>query len=146
MPFICLDCYEIYEDNIKETENKNGNIRCPKRTCYGDVVQIDELLIPTIILLNKKGYRTSYCCSGHFTTSMYENAYIMFKHNCQPPTIPKGFNGEYNFASQAYVIRKWFKEDVEKERVENTLTTALELYKWADSLPENENCIEEDGE
>lgn len=146
MPFICLNCYEIYEDNVSSLANTKGNIQCPKRTCCGDVVQVDELLLPTIILLNKKGYRTSYCCSGHFITCMEENSYIMFEHNCQPPTIPKGFHGEYNFGTQAYVIRKWFKEDVEKERVENILNTALEIYKWADSLPENENYIEEDND
>ena len=58
MAYVCLECNEIYVDKME---------RCPKASCgYGPVVEIDELMIPTIIALNDKGYETSYCCSGHF--------------------------------------------------------------------------------
>lgn len=144
MPFVCLDCFEIYENNIALIQTSNGHIYCPKKTCYGEIIEVDELLLPTIILLNKKNYKTAYCCAGHFLTGIDENAYIMFKNNCQPLTVPKGFTSEFNFGTHTYTIRKWFREDVESERVENILTTALELYKWAESLPQNEYYLEEE--
>ena len=57
MAYVCLECGEIYTEKMA---------RCPKASCYGRVVEIDELMIPTIIALNDKGYVTDFCCSGHF--------------------------------------------------------------------------------
>ena len=28
-------------------------------------IELDELIVPAIFELNRKGYRTLYCCSGH---------------------------------------------------------------------------------
>lgn len=30
-----------------------------------DIIEIDTEIVDTIILLNKKGYKTKYCCAGH---------------------------------------------------------------------------------
>ena len=56
MAYMCMGCYEIY----------NGDLgMCPKASCEGEVVEIDELMVPAIRLLNEKGYMTEFCCSGH---------------------------------------------------------------------------------
>ena len=57
MAYVCLECGEIYNE-------KMGH--CPKGSCYGEVAKVDELMIPTIIKLNDKGYMTNHCYSGHF--------------------------------------------------------------------------------
>lgn len=60
MAHMCMGCYEIY----------NGDLgMCPKANCEGEVVEIDELMVPAIRLLNEKGYMTEFCCSGH----VYDN-------------------------------------------------------------------------
>lgn len=32
---------------------------------------VDDLMAPIISLLNQKGYKTNWCCSGHFTNGIY---------------------------------------------------------------------------
>ena len=56
MAYMCLGCYEIYDRDLGH---------CPKSICNCMVAEIDELMIPTIKLLNLKGYITEFCCSGH---------------------------------------------------------------------------------
>lgn len=56
MTYMCMGCGEIYDYNME---------MCPKAGCEGDVVEIDELMLPIIRTLRHKGYITSYCCSGH---------------------------------------------------------------------------------
>lgn len=69
MSFVCMDCYEVYHCPFDW---------CPKASCDGQmVVEIDDLMIPIIIMLNQKGYITQFCCSGH----MYDSSmggYILF--------------------------------------------------------------------
>jgi hypothetical protein len=68
MAYLCMGCYEVYDRDLG---------RCPKRDCDAQVVEIDELMLPTIKILNEKGYITDFCCSGH----IYDNgggAYILF--------------------------------------------------------------------
>lgn len=57
MRYVCLKCGEIYIERMG---------CCPKASCCGEVMAVDELMIPTIIKLNDKGYMTDYCCSGHY--------------------------------------------------------------------------------
>jgi hypothetical protein len=55
--FVCLSCLEAYFDDLG---------KCPKKSCsWGEVVSIDDDLVPIIVELNKKGYATQMCCSGH---------------------------------------------------------------------------------
>ena len=56
MAYMCTSCYEVYNKDLG---------RCPKVNCEQQVVEIDELMLPVIIILNKKGYMTDFCCSGH---------------------------------------------------------------------------------
>lgn len=55
-----------------------------------EVVELDELITSTIIELNKKGYYTKFCCSGHWYQNK-PNTYIYFLDNCLPDIVPEGF-------------------------------------------------------
>ena len=44
--------------NVKYIDKNTFEIR-------DDVFEVDDLIADTIILLNKKGYKTKYCCAGH---------------------------------------------------------------------------------
>lgn len=67
MPYLCLDCYEIYNMHLPY---------CPKPLCNGHVIEVDELMLVSIRLLNEKGYYTQFCCSGHVYS--YNSPYILF--------------------------------------------------------------------
>ncbi len=73
--FLCPDCYHIFGGY-----GDQGCLKCRKHNHF----QVDELLAPIIIELNKKGYKTNGCCSGHL---FYMEGYIWFEeqNNLQPP-------------------------------------------------------------
>jgi hypothetical protein len=148
---ICNKCYEIY--------NNPKFAQCPKATCAGEVIHIDELMIPSIIALNKKGYPTSTCCSSHefgvtHTIDMYGATYtwINFKPNVLTlPSIPDGFELNHLGSGNGdgrYVIRLEREQYGSPSPLTFTRQTHLfngivNLTKWADSLPERktENII-----
>lgn len=46
-----------------------------------NIIELDERIADTIILLNKKGYETKFCCAGHNDKSIHE-VYIKEEKNC----------------------------------------------------------------
>lgn len=56
MAYLCLECNETYKMSLDY---------CPKTSCNGVIIEVDELMLPIIMLLNNKGYITEFCCSGH---------------------------------------------------------------------------------
>lgn len=92
--WLCRECGAVYDSaglNINAERNAYGYMACPKSDCDGELVEIDELMIPTIQILNQKGYFTEYCCSGHYTS--YDcHTYIKFADGIDIPSVPHGFN------------------------------------------------------
>lgn len=131
---VCLHCFEIYKSSLKEDEWIDSQ-PCPKSTCIGKVVEVDELLLPTIIELNKKKYFTKYCCSGHY----YQNpvsSYIMFEDDIDIPSLPKG----YVLENEKNTIRKSFSDHCDAKNykyVFEIYENAKSLLKWAKSLAYN---------
>ena len=76
----CKDCDGVFK--LSEEYLKN-NGECPKVGCWGELVEIDELMLPVIRILNRKGYETQYCCSGHVNDSS-GIAYICFQAGANP--------------------------------------------------------------
>jgi hypothetical protein len=137
---VCMYCYEIYKYNfIKDNDEKffdvNGEKRCPKASCDGYVVELDELIAPTIITLNKKGYITEFCCSGHWYKE-HINTYIVFAdEDYIPKELPHGFVLEKGRNTIRY------KEDGDNQTFEYKFFKILEinkkLFKWANNLEYN---------
>lgn len=59
---MCEECLTVFESN-----KMRGISSCPIHGCYGELFEIDELMIDIITNLRKKGYDTKYCCSGHWS-------------------------------------------------------------------------------
>ena len=76
----CKDCDGVFK--LSEEYLKN-NEKCPKVGCWGELVEVDELMLPIIRILNRKGYETQYCCSGHVNDSSVM-AYICFQAGANP--------------------------------------------------------------
>lgn len=86
-------------------------------------VEIDDNLVPVILSLNNKGYRTQFCCEGH--APLYET-YILFWNYYFDENIPDGFKkGTGKHKTHIY----------KTNRNENAKLEALKvLEKWADEL------------
>lgn len=123
-------------------------------------VEIDELIAPTIQVLNQKGYTTRACCSGHplddclmrdsgteagyYETGIPLTSYIMFAEGITLPNLPPDFEANQNTYNSRLVIRKWYvvesafdNQFYEKSR--KILETMKQLYQWALDLPDFKN-------
>jgi hypothetical protein len=129
-----MTCYRVYPGS------KNHRFLCP--ICHELPVQIDDLFAATIAELNKKGYKTLTCCSGHVNASV-PNCYIRFEEkfleNLLPPFIGYCPYGEYNKVTKTWTenrttLRKYFDLPTKEKLVLN----AKRLFKWAQSLPAKE--------
>jgi len=138
-----MECYQIYnKDSLKIDELSDYDyIFCPKSECIGNVVEIDELFVPIIIELNKKGYSTKFCCSGHYYGNC-PNAYIMFESDIELPNIPKGYTQEIDDNNCVTIRRMFVKEtDYQEEYIDtykyydNIINNAKQTLKWAKDLP-----------
>ena len=137
MGYICLSCLNEFNKEELSFNDKYGNYRykCPIKKCSSyDMVEIDDLILPIIKILNQKGYKTEYCCSGHLT-ERDTNTYIVFDKNTIPKIIPKDFileNEEYYKIMEYKIeedtffnnmcIRKWYK-GVSQESLYNEILT-----------------------
>ena len=130
---LCLNCFEVYSNEYRY-DRRDYNF-CPKLGCDGEVVEIDELMIPVIKTLNEKGYCTEYCCSGHYGDG-YTNTYIKFSEWVElPEELPDGFVYE----ERGNVIRKNYVDNLHpNQKYIEILNTTKDLIKWADNLPDEE--------
>lgn len=131
---VCLTCYETYDTRFLHKPNDYYEVCCPKLNCDGDVVELDELIAPTIILLNLKGYYTKYCCSGHWYDDCL-SPYIYFHEDFLPGSIPNGFTLDNPTSS---TIRARYDENSEESKYDFVIRVNKELHNWALELKENE--------
>ena len=90
--FLCTGCWEAYDREMDY---------CPKKSCNGgDVVEVDDDLVPIIVQLNEKNYVTEFCCSGHVYNGSWDthpHTYIKFGRYIRRdffPNLPAGFKIE----------------------------------------------------
>lgn len=148
----CPECNSIFNNSI------NIEDHCPMYSCEGKVIWIDDLIFPTIELLNEKGYITKSCCSGHLIPDEHFSPYIMFEDYDGKELVfedlfkilPKSlfdfeiyktiYNDEdiYNDVIR-YIGHSEDEIGYDVLSVENRLIhsskACLELYKWASELP-----------
>ena len=139
--YVCESCFNIQRQLRK--------IKCSE--CKSKMFYCDEWISPTIQLLNRKGYLTEYCCSGHYD-SEYEivcGTYIKFKDDC-PSDTPKGFFISEEFGESDCLYWGMPHHDIVGKMVVMeygdgktygqklmVLAKALDvLHKWAESLPD----------
>ncbi len=132
----CPICFNVYFANqiAPMWENGKPHMYCPSATCVADreLATIDELMLKPIVKLNKKGYRTLYCCSGH---EMREKAdrkgYIMFYDKYKFPSLPEG----------------WREDGCCIRATTDDLALSIKnLNKWVDELHPFERRFDEEGE
>lgn len=137
MMYVCMECYELYNGvalNKRDFEIYDES-KCPRLNCDGMVVEIDELIAPTIIILNQKGYMTEFCCSGHWYNKSTFKPYIKFvdKENT-PEMIPDGWDFEGNCVIR-YTDQTKFKSTIDQFSCVATLNQRI--LQWAIDLPKN---------
>ena len=79
---VCMHCLTTYKDD---------RIFC--RKCLGELENIDTPILDMIFLLNKKGYKTEFCCSGHPESAFYFS-YILISGIIDGIIAPEGFTIE----------------------------------------------------
>jgi hypothetical protein len=145
--FFCDNCFNTYFIDLNV---KNHNLEypyifvsmyCTNCESEGNVFEVDENIIDSIALLNKKGYTTRYSCGGH----EYEDdsaGYIQFESSMKNKeiftTLPESWILEdltnKKDIYKSYIIRQ--KDKLSKHFTnEQLLKVNNELYDWVVSLP-----------
>jgi hypothetical protein len=141
---MCTKCYRVYPECELEPDHDFYQIAlCNNKKCKGSVCEVDDLILPAIVTLNKKGYHTHYCCSGHLWGSQgYIRFYVYFKDGCLPNNIPEMFKVDTDSFSESLVIRyktDKFNSANKLKRYKQILEINLAFYEWVNKLPKNEN-------
>ncbi|MBE6570055.1 MAG: hypothetical protein E7658_07575 [Ruminococcaceae bacterium] len=127
-------------------------------------VAIDELIAPTIQVLNQKGYTTMFCCSGHpleeeltrttkteegyYKTLAYFASYIVFEEGITLPSVPPDFEVRRKIpgtksASRLTIDKHYTLSKTSDnpffEMAQQILDTMKQLYQWALELPDFED-------
>lgn len=120
--YLCLDCGEVYDESILNKGNIDADeLYCPKASCLGKVVEVDDFLVSVIRNLSFMGFETMACCSGHINDNLYLNSekiqtYILFKRslndfyisdyflNILKDTLPEEF--EMTISDEDFIIEK----------------------------------------
>lgn len=111
-------------------------IKCLKTNCDCDKrfqEEIDNNMLDIIVALNKKGYRTSFCCGGHEDSSVLD-LNIVFQKNYNL-SLPEGFKNEvtrWDMQRISYLDTKFSKV---KDRRQVIDTKVAVLREWAEGLP-----------
>jgi hypothetical protein len=131
MGCLCDTCFEIDKRKCR------SGLQCKNKNCDGWIVEIDELFLPAISLLNKKGYYTRNCCSGHMWDKVICRAYIQFEGTPNLPCLPEGFVLEKYYEDlDAYSICNRINiNQIDEERHRDILYCSLNLMNWAIKLP-----------
>ena len=103
---------------MKNVCNKCWNENC---NCVdGYKIEIDDDILEEIIILNKKGYKTVQCCSGHEESELF-SFYIWFSNNAPIYNVPKIFKIDRNKKIIRYIKQKDKLKHGEIEMVRKTL-------------------------
>ena len=92
--YMCPCCYKVYDSfrlRVSDTHDGIPHYLCPSITCEQlgiNLVELDDPIAKYIGRLNKMGYRTRYCCSGH-NYNHYLDIYISFKQDYKFDYLPE---------------------------------------------------------
>jgi hypothetical protein len=139
--YLCLMCGNIYDPKLLPQFTES----CPVHGCDGQVIEVDENLIPTIRTLNNKGYLTTYCCSGHPWGGVFDTgqafAYVSFEpciEKSELDPLPTGWYFDENTSDRVVIRAKYKNSDTTSLQVE-ILEGIARIAKWADGLKPRED-------
>lgn len=137
---VCMYCGETYDKSKVSFYEDNEWNQCPKNNCDGYLLDIDEEILPQIILLNNKGYSTQYCCQGHINNSVVR-LYILFEQEYTFKSLPKGFIVEENTTENRTCISFEPKSKNNKQKYKELLKARINLYDWIYKLDDINCCF-----
>lgn len=121
----------------------NEEYSCPIKDCSGEVVELDEMITPTIILLNKKGYHTSYCCAGHIDKDCGYISFTEYDGMEYEEYLPDHYpEGTFTYQPEQKSIFRWKfeSEDFTGERLMEIGEVHKRIYDWAAELESICDC------
>lgn len=139
---LCTTCLETYRQNGVATrfiQSPKGLFQdCPKAECAGQVFNIDDRLLPAIVVLNEKGYDTHKCSGGE---GAFQNSglYVEFE-----PFIESFHEIPYLFKTRKRLLGEGndrlvlYYEPMSEDPYDffpELMTASVELYEWALDLP-----------
>jgi hypothetical protein len=128
MPLMCNECFNIFHKKYKAS-----TAFC--KYCNRYLVEVDENFIESISLLNKKGYTTKNCCSGHTNPKDVHHAYIQFEgHVVLPSLSNKYLYDECSYRIENDTIRIYFKSKDMLDLQKEILRSALDVLSWSKKL------------
>lgn len=140
---ICPECFEIH--SLLDLTFKEGSefvdkgmlqAICPNCNKKVKFSAIDDNLIFAVKMLNEKGYKTRYCCSGHM---WHPSFYIAFEKGFAPPAPPQGLGlnkDRFDYISPMTCYRKEFKYKTDLDLAKKLLRFNLKFINWVLQLPE----------
>ena len=150
--YICTACGSVYDSELISNRYKDRDYNpCPRSECNGHIFECDELMIPAIMELNKKGYNTDCCCSGHMWGR--GESYIQFNKYTFPdfkeplPEPPKGWFWDEDrrillgnpYTPICLQAENKYPDGIAK--YQKILENMNELILWVNKLPDKEECL-----
>jgi hypothetical protein len=130
--YVCKSCLKTWKKNKSY---------CTDKTCGGEVIELDELMLAPITMLWAKGYETGYCCSGH-PEDECSRTYIKFEIGIDVPNIPAGFTKSISTWDGSVVVETHFDTNLTTtgelsliERQKAMLRSMNSLTEWVEELP-----------
>ena len=113
---VCVNCW-----------HKEQYCKCDKKR----IEPIDYNMISILSILNKKGYKTKWCCGGHAEKS-FIYIYINFQGDYNFLMLPEGFIFKKRVL---YYRNKKLKTKIEKQKEINIKIKILK--KWVQEIEKN---------
>jgi hypothetical protein len=161
---VCLACFTEYDTIFAQMFHSSlmkvnrPTPPCPIVGCQGEVVELDDLIAPAIIELNKKGYITRHCCAGH-PGRRFANFYVSFEPDVRFPfsalqSLPAQIVLEpfeiqdektlrmYFVAETSFTVSAPFTDGEDPNLFPYIVQCNVDFYKWVLKLPQHEEYDE----
>ena len=111
---VCFECGKTYSNTSKVIFHKK---------CDSLLIDVDELMIPIVLLFNNKGYETTHCCSGHINDKYNFGGYI-------------NINREVKIDKKKYPLLKLeIGKDNQNAHWLCTIRCGYDSHKWSKDIP-----------